>query len=283
MKSFRRLSAALCFFCAISSPLAMNHLAAQDREESSQDAEKADAEPPANWTKLFSSEKFESTSGKSLAYRQMNPPTIADGERYPLVLFLHGAGERGQDNQAQLKHGLREFAARRDSFPAFVVAPQCPSGQTWSLISRNSDQQRLPAEPYEPMSLCRELLDQLLEKLPIDPERVYITGLSMGGYGTFDAATRWPELFAAAAPICGGGDDSPEAMEKLKSIPFWIVHGDNDRVIPVERSRQMVQGLKQAGVEPIYHELPGVGHDSWTAAYSNEAFFEWLFAQRRSR
>ncbi len=233
------------------------------------------------WQELFSKETFRSPSGGELLYRKLTPAKIEADQKYPLVLFLHGAGERGDNNEAQLVHGMKDFAKRQETNPAFVIAPQCPSGKKWVEVDWSGDRHTMPEQPSESLALCRELIDSMIKDLPIDTSRIYVTGLSMGGYGTFDAATRWPELFAAAAPVCGGGDDAESAIAKLKSVPLWIAHGDADRAVSVERSRMMVSALKKVGVEPHYIEMPKVGHDSWTATYSNDEFHKWLFSQQR--
>ena len=124
-------------------------------------------------------------------------------------------------------------------------------------------------------------LDQLIAKKPIDTRRIYLTGLSMGGYGTWDLIARQPERFAAAIPICGGGD--PATAERIKHIPLWVFHGDADSAVKVSRSRDMVAALKQAGGEPKYTEYEGVGHDSWTRTYKSPEIYEWLFSQRLSQ
>jgi len=120
----------------------------------------------------------------------------------------------------------------------------------------------------------------LLEREPIDPDRVYLTGLSMGGYGAWDLAARHPERFAAVVPVCGGGD--PAQADRLRDLPIWVWHGDRDRSVPVEQSRRMVEALRRAGSAVRYDELPGVGHGSWKQAYGAGGAIDWMFAQRRS-
>jgi predicted peptidase len=214
----------------------------------------------------------------------MEPETKADQEKYPLVLFLHGAGERGDNNRAQLVHGLRDFASakNRETYPAYVVAPQCPANRKWVEVPWDGQKHESPEQPSDSLQMCNELIDDLIKRYPIDTDRIYVTGLSMGGFGTFDAATRWPERFAAAAPICGGGDESEQAIARLKSVPLWIVHGDADKVVVPDRSRRMVKALTEAGAKPNYIELEGVAHDSWTATYRDDKFFEWLFSQNKA-
>jgi predicted peptidase len=235
------------------------------------------------WNGLFSREMFEDGTNGALAYRLMAPAKLEEGHRYPLVLFLHGAGERGDDNNAQLLHGMREFAsdAHRQKFPAWVVAPQCPAEKRWVDVDWSRDQVAAPAEPGVELRLCHSLIESLSKQFPVDRDRVYVCGLSMGGFGTYDAVARWPELFAAAAPICGGSDISPEVIARMKQVPMWIAHGDADATVPVSLSRDVVAALKEAGAEPHYVEMAGVGHDSWSATFADEAFLEWLFAQNR--
>ena len=157
----------------------------------------------------FSINRYVNDKGDTLNYRQLYPD--ADTLRkYPLVIFLHGSGERGNDNEAQLKWGVMNFATDQNMMlhPAFVIAPQCPEKISWSNFSqeKNSTEMHLQPTPTKPMELVIELIRKLIKKLPVDSNRIYITGLSMGGYGTYDAIERYPHLFAAALPVCGGGD-----------------------------------------------------------------------------
>lgn len=236
-----------------------------------------------NWEALYEQGEFRGSGDGLLRYRLLRPAAVAAGQRYPLVVFLHGAGERGDDNRAQLVHGLREFARpdRRETFPAFVIAPQCPREQKWVDLAWDAPQHQQPEKPAPSLQLCRELLDRLQTELPIDADRVYLTGLSMGGFGTFDALTRWPDQFAAAIPVCGGGDPRPEQVARFRDVPLWVFHGAQDNLVRPERSREMVAALKAAGGTPRYTEYPEAGHDSWTATYADEAVLEWLFSQRR--
>jgi lysophospholipase L1-like esterase/poly(3-hydroxybutyrate) depolymerase len=221
-------------------------------------------------------------AGHTLGYRLLIPRNYDRATRYPLVLFLHGAGERGSDNTAQLRHGAGLFLKPqvREKFPCFVLAPQCPAEQKWTDI----DWQKggaLPAEASQPTRLTLEVLEKLQQEFSIDPERHYVTGLSMGGYGTWDHICRAPERWAAAVPICGGGD--PRSAARAKAIPVWAFHGDADRAVPVERTREMVAALRGASGHVYYSEYPGVPHDSWTAAYDEPELLPWLFAQRRGQ
>ena len=237
----------------------------------------AAAKDPAFMEKLV----YEDAGGKKLPYRLLKPLAVENGKRYPLVIFLHGAGERGADNEKQLVHGVPQFAAEenRKKYPCFLIAPQCPEGKRWVEVDWGSDSHTMPKEPGEAGRLTLELIDKLVKELPIDRDRVYITGLSMGGYGTWDLLARRPELFAAAAPVCGGADES--TAEKIKHIPVWVFHGAKDTAVKPARSRNMFAALEKAGANPKYTEYPDVGHNSWDNAYRDPKLFEWMFAQRR--
>jgi predicted peptidase len=202
-------------------------------------------------------------------YRLLRPQTVVTGMRYPLILFLHGAGERGDDNRKQLAYLPRWMAepAMRKRHPCFVVAPQCRMDERWADVSW-ADEKSTP-QAAEPTTDLRA----------VDPDRVYLTGLSMGGFGTWDLAARMPDRFAAFLPICGGGDERMAAT--FAKRPLWCFHGDTDTAVPVQRSRDMIAALKAAGGRPKYSELKGVGHDSWTTAYRDPAVIDWLFEQRR--
>lgn len=207
---------------------------------------------------------FESKAHGALPYRLFTPKAATKDTKLPLVLFLHGAGERGDDNAAQLRHGVRTLIANANQTarPSFVVAPQCPRGVWWNVDA------------------LLELTHSLLAQPGVDLDRVYVTGLSMGGFATWQLIGRQPDLWAAAAPVCGGGE--PKTAEKLTTLPIWAFHGDADKTVPPEQSRRMVEAIKKAGGEPKYTEYPGVGHDSWTQTYANAEVHAWLFAQRRA-
>ncbi len=236
------------------------------------------ARAAAPWQDSFVREEFQS-GGLTLRYRLLAP--AADRTKPPLVLFLHGAGERGDDNAAQLTHGVVEFQRRQAEHPCFVLVPQCPAGRKWVEVDWGGagGSGTFPAEPSEPLRLAVEVMDGLVAAGRVDPDRLYVTGLSMGGYGTWYAAGMPGSRFAAAAPICGGGD--PEWAKRYLDLPLWAFHGSDDRAVPVGRSREMIEAIKAAGGDPKYTEYPAVGHDSWTRTYADDAFHEWLFAQRR--
>jgi predicted peptidase len=220
--------------------------------------------------------------GAKLHYRLLRPPKREGDAKYPLVVFLHGAGERGDDNDAQLAHGVREFARpqARQKYPCFLIAPQCPNGKRWVEVDWSSHSHTLPKQPSDPMRLTLELVESIQKEIPIDARRIYITGLSMGGYGVWDALARKPKLFAAAVPVCGGADLN--TAKTVRDVPVWMFHGDQDSAVPVSRSRDMAAALKKAGGHPKYTEYRGVGHNCWDSAYQDSDMFAWLFAQKRN-
>lgn len=206
----------------------------------------------------------QSESPVKIRYQMMEPKSVISDQKYPLVLFLHGAGGKGSDGYRHLKSLPRQMADSewRERFPCFLVAPQCPSGQSWAHQMENLE----------------AILEEAFESLPVDRNRVYLTGLSMGGFGSWELAARRPELFAAVVPICGGGDLS--TAERLVGVPISVVHGDADESVPVEQSRRMVEAIRKEGGNPIYTELKGVEHNSWTPAYRDpHGVIEWMFQQ----
>ena len=220
-------------------------------------------------------------NGDTLNYRELFPD-FDTLRRYPLVIFLHGSGERGNDNEAQLKWGVKNFATDEmmKLHPAIVIAPQCPEKKGWSNFSRtNSTEMTLLPTPSRQMEMLITLIHKLIEKLPIDTNRIYITGLSMGGFGTFDAIERYPNLFAAAVPVCGGGDVSKAAS--IAHVPIWIFHGAEDAAVNPLLSINMMNALTKAGAHPGFTMYPETGHFSWIAAYSDPMMMEWLFRQHK--
>lgn len=232
----------------------------------------------------FEARTFKSSSGGELPYRLLKPKDYDASKSYPLALFLHGAGERGDDNKKQLVHGMADFASDEimEKYPCFVIAPQCPQKTQWVAAPWAADSHEMPDEPTAPLRMAIELVAALQDEFSIDADRLYVTGLSMGGFGTWDALQRHPKLFAAAAPICGGGDSRPEKVKPIAHVPIWVFHGEKDTVVKTKRSRDMVAALKAVGNSPKYTEYPGVGHNSWKATYGNREFYKWLFAQRRT-
>jgi len=217
-----------------------------------------------------------------IPYRLMSPRNPVPGERYPLVLFLHGAGERGDDNLAHLAYlptWLAEEPART-TLPCHVLAPQCRAGSQWVRVDWSAEAST-PQDPLPTPDLRGAILalEEVLAGDSVDPDRVSLTGLSMGGYGAWDLAARMPEVFAALLPICGGGDES--TAPRLTRLPIWCFHGDADDAVPVRRSRTMIAALRAAGADPRYSELAGVGHDAWTPAYLDPEVLAWLLGKRR--
>lgn len=228
---------------------------------------------------------YVSSQGDSLKYRLLRPEVEQRGKKYPLVLFLHGAGERGDDNQKQLTHGGQMWLnpVNREEHPAFVLAPQCPKDDYWAYVSRPKSfvpaEMLCPEDPTRIFRTLKELLDTYLAMPQVDKRRVYVIGLSMGGMGTFDLAIRYPEIFAAAVPICG--TVNPSRLVSAQDVKFRIYHGDADNVVPVEGSRQAYKALKAAGADVEYVEFPGVNHGSWTPAFNDPDFMGWLFDQKK--
>jgi predicted peptidase len=218
-------------------------------------------------------------------YLVLPPITIEPGKKYPLVLFLHGAGERGTDPAELMPNFPYRMATTeyRRRFECFLIIPQCRPEMRWVEVDFSADKSvRMRDEPGVMMSLVIKILDTSIAALPIDHDRIYLTGLSMGGYGSWELAMRRPELFAAVLPVCGGGDETQ--AHRLIHTPVWAFHGDQDNVVPVHRSRQMIQAIREAGGEPRYSELRGVGHNSWNDAYGNaDGGLAWMFSQRRSQ
>lgn len=233
----------------------------------------------------YQKETFVSSRGDTLLYRLLRPETMKSGEKYPLVLFLHGAGERGSDNERQLTHGGQMFLnpVNREKYPAFVLAPQCPLTGYWAYAARPTSfmPDDMPLEvPVSPIfETLKDLLDTYLALPEVDKRRIYIVGLSMGGMGTFDMAIRYPEVFAAAMPICG--TVNPGRLEAAKKVRFRIFHGDADNVVPPEGSRAAYRALKAAGADVEYIEFPGCNHGSWNPAFNYPDFMSWMFSQKK--
>jgi predicted peptidase len=242
----------------------------------------------AQEVQLYEKNIYISSSGDTLPYRILFPLNYNKQKSYPLILFLHGAGERGNDNEKQLTHGSKLFSneINRAKFPCIVVVPQCPLKSYWASVK--IDRSTTPIgldfnyerEPTPPLSAAIELIKRIIKDEAVKKSRVYIMGLSMGGMGTFEAVYRNPKLFASAVPICGGGDTS-RYDRRVKKTGFWIFHGDKDAVVGVNNSRQMVSRLKQLKVRVKYTEYPGVNHNSWDNAFAEPELLPWLFSHKR--
>ncbi len=239
------------------------------------------ASPDPALVNRFAAQVHRSADGTSLPYRLLQPDITPTP--LPLVLLLHGAGERGDDNVSQLGNGAGEWLGGEDArrrYPCIFVLPQCPTTARWVEVDWSAPSHRIPAEPSRPLAAVQSLLSELAANLPVDATRVYVVGLSMGGYGTWDLISRTPQRFAAAVPICGGGD--PLQAPGMASLPLWAFHGARDAVVSVERSRQMIRALRDLGATPRYTELPDVEHDAWNVAFAHPDLRPWLFGQRRS-
>lgn len=241
-------------------------------------------------TSLYQKKEFIYAEGKVLPYRILYPENYDKTKKYPLLLVLHGAGERGKDNAKQLVHGAKLFLAdsNRKKFPAIVVFPQCPEESFWAAVKIDRSKQPLKidfdytAEPSWPLVAANELVKKIITEEGVNNKKVYITGLSMGGMGTFESVYRYPELYAAALPICGGGD-TLHYDKRIAKIKFWVFHGAADAVVNVALSRQMVQRLKDVNVPVNYSEYPGVNHNSWDNAFAEPDYLRWMFAQKRKK
>lgn len=213
-----------------------------------------------------------------LPWRLYVPENLDKAKKYPLVVALHGAGARGDDNVKPMSLFKTFWAPEmQKKHPAFILAPQMK--RSWSPVIKKFTNYSADEKPVtEEMLSVFALVEEMIKANPIDPDRVYIVGQSMGGFGTWDAMVRRPELWAAAVPICGGGDPSKAA--EIKHIPTWVWHGSNDTTVSPQNSRDMVEALKKAGGDPKYSEVKA-GHGSWNHAFASEELYEWLFAQKR--
>jgi predicted peptidase len=189
--------------------------------------------------------------------------TADEGKKWPLVLFLHGSGERGNDLEQVKKHGPPKILEAKPDIPAIVVSPQCPTDSRWNAHE------------------LAKLVDALANTYQVDRERLYVTGLSMGGSGTWSLLAEYPTLFAAAVPICGRGD--LEKLDKIAQTPSWIFVGGKDREEVVKANEEIAAALKKAGAKTDFKLYPDLPHDCWTVTYEDPKVWEWLLAQSRSR
>jgi predicted peptidase len=226
--------------------------------------------------------------GNTLPYRILYPANYDKNKKYPLLLFLHGAGERGKDNEKQLGHGAKLFITEesRKSFPAIIILPQCPEESFWAVtkIDRNTQPFKIEfdynARPNWPLVAANELVKKVMNEEGVDRSKVYITGLSMGGMGTFESVYRYPDLYAAALPICGGGDVK-NYDKRVAKTAFWVFHGAADAVVNVKLSQEMVGKLKSLKAEVKYSEYPGVNHNSWDNAFAEPDYLSWMLQHKK--
>lgn len=236
---------------------------------------------------LFSYENH-IVSEDTLNYRLLLPKNFDESKQYPLVLFLHGAGERGSDNNKQLVHGSSLFLNEkaRDSFPAILIFPQCPETDYWSKVEVDRSTNPIGLNfKYEngatnSMELVMDLMDEMIAKTYVNKKQVYAMGLSMGGMGTFEIISRKPEMFAAAIPICGGGD--PESVtEYAKTTHLWVFHGAKDNVVDPNLSLQMVSSILSVGGFPKFTLYDFANHNSWDPAFAEPELLKWLFSKTK--
>ncbi|MBE9584823.1 prolyl oligopeptidase family serine peptidase [Mucilaginibacter sp. JRF] len=229
--------------------------------------------------------------GDTLKYRILFPVQFDPNVKYPLIIVLHGAGERGSNNESQLAYGTKLFLSQevRQQYQAIVVYPQCPTDSYWSNVDIQKDSlsgkrkfyfQEAKAEPTKAMKALMGLTKELLNKPYVNKKQVYIGGLSMGGMGTFEMLRRQPKTFAAAFAICGG-DNSLNAKIYAKKVPLWVFHGAKDNVVPADHSEVMVAAIRQAGGDPRYTVYPNATHDSWTQAFAEPDLLPWLFSHKK--
>ena len=214
----------------------------------------------------FLEKRFKNADGHESSYVVFVPHCYDGKKAMPVILFLHGSGETKGGTKMPVEVGIGPAIKKREKeFPFITVIPQSEK-RTWKADSEDGKR-------------ALAILDEVLKNYQCDPTRIYLTGLSMGGYGTWSLATAHPEKWAAIVPVCGGGD--PSSAGKIKDLPCWCFHGDADKAVPVARSREMIAALKKAGGTPKYTEYPGVGHNSWDKAYGTEDLYAWLLQQKR--
>jgi predicted peptidase len=237
---------------------------------------------------LYDRKEYKYAEGKVLYYRILYPKNFDHKKKYPLVLFLHGSGEKGNDNHKQLVHGGMFFLTDsiRDKYPAIIVFPQCPEDFSWNSVVKTPGNgpagfiNTYASEGPWPLLAANELVKELAKTENVDNSRIYISGLSMGGYGTFESVYRFPNLYAAAMPICGGADSS-KYDQRVLGTSFWIFHGDSDPAVNVDNSRRMVAKLKSLHADVKYTEYPNVGHNSWDNVFVEPNYITWMFEHKR--
>ncbi|WP_417875783.1 prolyl oligopeptidase family serine peptidase [Winogradskyella sediminis] len=225
-------------------------------------------------------------NGDTLKYRMLLPKNFDESKSYPVVLMLHGAGERGNDNKKQLVHGSRLFLndTIRERFPAIVIFPQCPKNDYWSKLEADRSTKPITFNykykdaPTTAMALVMDVMEDMVAQPYVKSDQVYVMGLSMGGMGTFEIIYRKPKMFAAAIPICGGGD--PESVVAyVKTTPLWILHGAKDDVVDPKLSLKMATAIISAGGYPKLTLYDFANHNSWDPAFAEPELLTWLFSK----
>ena len=237
----------------------------------------------SNELNLYKKANWISTNGDKLAYRYRKPDNFNPNKKYPLLLFLHGSGGRGSDNEQQLwdANSIGAFAKQKISskYQTYIFAPQVPNGERW--VSTNWNTEKYSIIPIsQSMKYTFEALDSFIDKNQnVDKNRIYVLGMSMGGWGAWDAISRRPNYFAAAVPICGGGD--PDQAVNLKNVNIWAWHGKEDTVIDISKSQLMVSATKKQKGDIRFTELKTRGHDSWLDVWNSKELWKWLYNQRK--
>jgi len=248
MRTFRRTCWALIFVAGVS------YMAGQSMAAESNNGGQSE-------------KRFEKQITKTVGLRYLLYLPKGYGEKkeqkWPLMLFLHGAGERGSNIEIVKKHGPPKLVEQGRDFPFIIVSPQCPSEAWWT----------------EKTDTLMALLDEIESKYAVDSNRVYLTGLSMGGFGSWTLGCRHPERFAAVAPICGGGEWY--LAGRLKDVPVWVFHGGKDSTVPLRESEDMVAALRRARGDVQFTVYPDANHDSWTETYNNPKLYEWFLSHRK--
>ena len=221
-----------------------------------------------------------SANGETLPYRLYIPAKPEAGRKYPLMIHMHGAGSMGSDNVKQLNTGGSDFLSwmTRRGEECVFLAPQSPG--RWVGVNWGTREHRMQETPTRHLRMAMEIVEDAMKRYPVDRSRVYVMGISMGGYAAWELLQRRPEWFAAALPCCGGGDVT--LAERMKDIAIWTFHGEVDTVVPVYRSRSMVEALKRVGGNITYREYPKTNHNAWTPTFTDDAVFDWLWKQKRS-
>lgn len=227
---------------------------------------------------------YTDTCGTVLPYRLLKPQNVDTTKQYPVVLFLHGAGERGNDNETQLTYMDKIFGSSnfRQKYPCYVILPQCAENFRWCETDWTLPSHTMPDTISVYLNAANQLLDSIVDAVNGDTSRLYITGMSMGGFGTWDLISRYPQKFAAAVPICGGADLDMACI--LKDMPIKTFHGSTDKLVKVTRTRNMTIAIHKCGGNKIdYTELTGKGHLIWNQVYNMPSTFQWMFAQKKNK
>lgn len=235
---------------------------------------------------MFSKEQF-IKGGDTLQYRMLLPENFDEKKQYPVLFFLHGAGERGSNNESQLIHGSKLFLnpENRKNFPAIIIFPQCPKDDYWAnvIIGDGKKLERFSfqkgGKPGKAMELLVALVAKIKSEKFSDNDRFYVGGLSMGAMGTYEILRRKPNVFASAFAICGG--DHVENVKKYKHVPLWIFHGGKDSVVPIQKSEIVVNELKRLNSDVKFRVYPDANHNSWDPAFAEPDFLSWIFSYRK--